>query len=221
MIDLPTVGENLIDQTNHVQAFNSTLEPSNAGFHIFVTAADLFGDALPAMEASTRESLPGWAQSIVDASAEGALDIAAVTKLLQIQHDLIFKKGVTLAEIMCAGQGQGDSAFFGSPYWNLLPFARGSVHLKSADAIDEPVIDPRFFLADFDLEATVATGKLVRKFWTSELMGESVTGQLVPGADVLPEEAMDEQWEAFHRDTGKSVSPIWGSNLLMAYSGHQ
>lgn len=203
MIDLPGVGENLIDQTNHIQAFNSTLEPSNAGFHIFVTAADLFGPDLPAIGASTLSSLPQWAQSIVDASAEGALNLAAVEKQLQIQHDLIFKKNVTLSEIMCAGVSQGETAFFGSPYWNLLPFARGSVHLGSADAIDEPVIDPRFFLADFDLQATVATAKLVRKFWTSAPIGDSVSAQIVPGADVLPEDATDEDWEAFHRDTGK------------------
>ena len=204
MIDLPGVGENLIDQTNHGQAFNTSLEPSNAGFHVFVTAADLFGDDLTAIEASTRESLSEWAQSIVDASGEGALEISAVEKQLQIQHDLIFKKNVTLSEIMCAGVGQGETAYFGSPYWNLLPFARGSVHLKSVDAIDEPVINPRFFLVDFDLEATVATGKLVRRFWTSEPMGDSVSEQIVPEADVLPEDATDEQWVAFHRDTGNS-----------------
>lgn len=221
MIDLPGVGENLIDQTNHIQAFNSSLEPSNAGFHVFVTAADLFGDDLPAIEASTRASLPEWAQSIVAASAEGALDAAAVEKLLRVQHALIFEKNVTLSEIMCAGVGQGAEASFLSPYWNLLPFARGSVHLGSAGAIDEPVIDPRFFLADFDLEATVATGRLVRKFWTSEPMGDSVSGQLSPGADVLPEDATDEQWEAFHRDAGEWPVPVHDSGALTLSSGDE
>ena len=207
VVDLPGVGENLIDQTNHMQIFNSSLEPSNAGFHIFVTAADLFGNDLPSIEASTRKNLPKWAKTIVEASTEGALDIRAVEKLLQIQHDLIFKKKVTLSEIMCAGVAQGDTTFFGSPYWNLLPFARGSVHLKSADAINDPVIDPRFFLIDFDLDATVATAKLVRKFWTSEPMGDSVSGEISPGSDVVPGDATDEEWAAFHRNTGTCTFP--------------
>lgn len=202
MVDLSGVGENLIDQTNHVQAFNSSLEPSNTSLHVFVTAADLFGDDLTSIEASTRESIPEWAQAIVEASGEGILDVTAIETQLSLQHDLIFKQGVTLAEIMTVGTGEGDSVLFGCAYWNLLPFARGSVHLKSADEIDAPVIDPRFFLVDFDLEATVSTGKMARKFWNSAPISDFVSGQLVPESHVLPEKATDEQWASFHQDTG-------------------
>ena len=197
------MGENLIDQTNHVQAFASDMEASGTAFHVFVTAADLFGDDLADIEASTRKRLPEWAQDIVDASGEGALDLRAVEKHLQIQHDLIFKQNVTLSEIMCVGTGTGDQTFFGSAYWNLLPFARGSVHLKSADEINTPVINPRFFSVDFDLDVTVATGKLVRKFWASAPMGDAISAQIVPDSDTLPEDATDEQWAAFHSSGGE------------------
>ncbi|SPO06950.1 related to alcohol oxidase [Cephalotrichum gorgonifer] len=204
VVDLPGVGENLIDQTNTVQAWIANFEASSTQFQAFVTAADLFGDDLPAVEASTRESLSSWSQAIVDASGEGALDPAAVETQLRLQHDLIFKKNVTLAEVISmgaanAGLGNGDTPVFGSAYWNLLPFSRGSVHLRSADAIDDPAIDPRYNLVDFDLQASVAAGKLVRKFWASQPIAGSVSGQVVPGPDVLPEDATEEEWESFHR----------------------
>ncbi|SPO06060.1 related to alcohol oxidase [Cephalotrichum gorgonifer] len=200
VVDLPGVGENLVEQTNHAQAFSSNLEPSGAAFHVFVTAADLFGDELATVEAATRENLTGWAEAIVDASSNNALNVSVIETLLRIQHDLIFKHEVTLAEILTFGIGQeGSDPVFGSNYWNLLPFSRGSVHLGSAEDINAPVIDPHFFLVDFDLDATVATGKMVRKFWTSNPMSDSVSGQIVPGSDVLPDDATDEQWEAFHR----------------------
>jgi choline dehydrogenase len=65
--------------------------------------------------------------------------------LLSIQHDLIFKKNVTMAEILV---GSADILVM-SNYWILLPFSRGSVHLGSVDEINTPVCDPRFFLVDF------------------------------------------------------------------------
>jgi choline dehydrogenase len=202
-IALPGVGENLQEQPNLILAFSGNLESSASAYHTFASAADLFGDDLAAVKASTRASISKWAQAAVDASGSDALNIKAVEKIMGIQHDLLFKCNVTAAEIISvvAPVGQGLLA---SNYWPLLPFSRGSVHLGSTDKINEPVIDPRMFLADFDLTASVATGKLSQKFWLSPPMSANVIAPLLPGADVLPNNATDAQWESYVRTQGES-----------------
>lgn len=192
-VDLPSVGENLIEQTNIVLAYSGDLESSASAYHTFVTAADLFGSDITAVEASTRASLSKWAQAAVDASGSDALNITAVEKLLSIQHDLIFKRNITAAEIITVIA----PGLLASNYWYLLPFSRGSVHLGSAEQINNPLIDPRYFLADFDLNATVITGKMAQKYWLSEPMNTFVAEPLIPGSDVLPNNATNSQWESF------------------------
>jgi choline dehydrogenase len=202
-VELPGVGENLVEQPNLILAYSGDLEPSSNAYHTFATAADLFGSDVAAVEASTLANLSKWAQTAVDASGSDALNVTAIEKLLHIQHDLLFKQNVTAAEVLTVVAPQGLLA---SNYWILLPFSRGSVHLGSADKINEPLIDPRFFLANFDLNATVATGKLTQRFWLSEPMNNVVTGPLIPGPDVLPNDATDAQWETYVRESGEFFS---------------
>ena len=180
------------------------METANNAYHTFATVADLFGSDVAAVEESTRASLSKWAQAAVDASGSDALNITAVEKLLQIQHDLLFKQNVTAAEILTIIA----PGLLASNYWFLFPFGRGSVHLGSVEKINEPVYDPRFFLADFDLNATIVTGKLAQRFWLSEPMNTVVTGPLIPGPDVLPNNATDEQWEAYVRESGEFRSDL-------------
>ena len=207
-IDLRGVGENLIEQPSLILAYSGEPEASSSAYHTFATAADLFGSDLASVEASTLASLSQSAQEAVDASNDG-LNVTAIEKLLRIQHDLIFKHNVTAAELLTVIAPQGLLA---SNYWILLPFSRGSVHLGSADKINEPLIDPRFFLADFDMNVTVATGKLAQRFWLSEPMNSVVNGPLIPGPDILPNDATEVQWETYVRATGKPPS-----NLLTVY----
>lgn len=202
-VDLPSVGENLIEQPNNILAYSGDLESLSNAYHTFATVADLFGNDVAAIEASTRASLSKWAQAAVDASGSDALNITAIEKLLHIQHDLLFKKNVTAAEVLTVVAPQGLLA---SNFWILLPFSRGSVHLGSAEKINEPLINPRFFLADFDLTATVATGKLAQRFWLSGPVNISVTEPLIPGSDVLPNNATDVQWESYAREYRKASS---------------
>ena len=196
-IDLPGVGENLIEQSNLILAYSGDLDSSSNAYHTFATMADLFGSDVAAVEEATRANLSKWAQAAADASGSDVLNVTAVEKLFQVQHDLLFKQNVTAAEILTVIAPQGLLA---SNFWILLPFSRGSVHLGSAEKINEPLIDPRFFLADFDLNATVVTGKLTQKFWLSEPMNTVVTGPLIPGPDILPNNATEEQWEAYVRE---------------------
>lgn len=199
-IELPGVGENLIEQPSNLIAFSGDLEPSASAYHAFVTMHDIFGNQTAKIAVSTKQSLQKWARQTVNIS-NGALTESAVLKQLQIQHDLLFQQNVTAAEIITVIAPEGLLA---SAYWILLPFSRGSVHLGAVDKINEPIINPRLLSVDFDLTAQIATGNMAQRFWLSQPMATArgVGGPLVPGPDILPENATGAQWEAFTRDTG-------------------
>ncbi|KAM0517518.1 hypothetical protein ACHAPS_008177 [Verticillium nonalfalfae] len=114
----------------------------------------------------------------------------------------MFKKNATIAEILtiiAVGLQFSD-------YWILFPFSRGSVHLSSKESIDKPLFDPRLMLADFDVQTTVAAGRLAKKFWQSEPVAASVGGQVLPDAATLPDDATDAQWETWARNNASMMS---------------
>ncbi|PGH15606.1 hypothetical protein AJ80_05470 [Polytolypa hystricis UAMH7299] len=197
-VDLPGVGENLQDRSNNYLAFAGYMGASASAYMHFYKASDLFGSKITGIEASTRASLSKWAQAIVDASGSSALQVTAIEKLLRVQHDLLFKHNVTAAEIL-TGVAPLGVELFGSSFWTLMPFSRGNVHLQSTENIHKPLIDPRFFLIDFDLTTAVALGKLARKFWLSKRVNEFTKTQVVPPVNILPKDATDAQWESFMR----------------------
>lgn len=195
-----------MEQPNHLLSFSGNLEASANAYHTYVTAADIFGADLAAVEEETRSSLSRWAQAAVDASGLGSLMISAVTKLLRVQHDILFKRNGTIGEILTIVAPGG---LLLSQYWLLLPFSRGSAHLGLLGNIDQPVIDPRLFLAEFDLSALTAVGRFAEKFWLSDPMNAqaSVIGPLPQGTASLPNNATDAQWHAHLRDTGTYKFP--------------
>ncbi|KAK8109208.1 glucose oxidase [Apiospora sp. TS-2023a] len=196
VVDLPGVGENLQDQPNTILMYNGTtpedlklgaIEP----YSTFLTAADLFdSSSLSALASRTLDSIPAWATQI--AAANGSrVPATALERIFRLQHDLIFAKKVTVAEIVSFAQpGQ-----YGSAWWPLLPFSRGSVHL--CGKCQEPIIDPQYLLADFDMTIAIAAGRVAQRFWRTTPMAELVGANTVPGAELLPESnATDAQWEA-------------------------
>ncbi|KAK4245571.1 glucose oxidase [Corynascus novoguineensis] len=206
-INLPGVGENLVEQPSHFLMYSGDLPSAASAYHAYVTAADLFGANLSAVEEVTRASIPTWARAAADASGPGSLDVHAIEKVLQIQHDLLFKYNATAAEILVV---IAPGNILASNYWALFPFSRGSVHLGLRSKLDEPVVDPRIFLADFDASTMVAAARVVEKFWSSEPMKTqaSVTGPVVSGDFDLPGNATDAQWHAYLRNTGKQPPPF-------------
>ncbi|KAI0455677.1 GMC oxidoreductase [Xylaria acuta] len=197
LIDLPGVGEYLQEQPNTVLVYSSTQNMSgSAPYATFPTAQDMFGDETSAINASTAAQIPDWAKKVAAAS-NGAVKAANVEKLLRIQHDLIFKKNVTIGESLTSiSQGYLVSAM-----WLLLPFSWGSVHLTSVDAIDAPAIDPKYFLVDFDLDVQIGLGRLAQKYWHTKPISDLVGSGVSPTDDVLPVNATDGQWTGYISDT--------------------
>ena len=121
---------------------------------------------------------------------------------MSVQHDLLFKKKASAAEVLISSAGTRLLAVAIAS----LPFSRGSVHLRSTDLADvnRPMIDPRFLQIDFDREWTVRAAKFANEFWSAAPAKQLVTGS----AAMLPLNASDEQWAAYVAASCKSWSPV-------------
>ncbi|KAH8647398.1 GMC oxidoreductase [Xylariales sp. PMI_506] len=202
-VDLPGVGEFLQDQ--ELSTFSWTGTENDTGITNYVTMAtahDLFGSNTSAIATSTKASLPEWAV-IASVASNGAIDPAAFETRFRVQHELIFAKNVTVTEILTSGS---TSNTLGAACWILMPFSRGSVHLGSPEAINNPIIDPKFLSIDFDLQMLIGAGSFTRQSWATPPLANLVTGQLSPNEETLPPNATKDQWTAFVRST---VGTTW------------
>lgn len=188
VIDLPGVGENLQEQPNSNIMFSGTLNVSGTGttYSTFGTAEDIFGPNKSIIAASTNASLARYAQLAATASHD-RVNVSALEQIFLLQHDLIFSKNVTISETLT----DYTSGFFLSVWWSLLPFSRGSVHLGSVDKIDQPVIDPRYFLADIDMVSQIAIGKQAHTLWHTGPVEEYVVTNLTA------DPTSDEEWARY------------------------
>ncbi|ETS73552.1 hypothetical protein PFICI_14498 [Pestalotiopsis fici W106-1] len=195
-IDLPGVGENMIEQPLGVVAYAGNV-PNATGtivpFGLFINARDTFGEQTAAVAASTKANLSSWAADISAANG-GIISAEALLEVFEIQHDLIFNHNVTIGEILSNFAEQDGYRYVANVWWPLLPFSRGSVHLKSANAIDDPAIDPQYLLADFDVTVMTGVGRVAQSFFFQEPMSNNITTALLPGDALLPRNATDEQW---------------------------
>ncbi|KAM0257944.1 hypothetical protein ACHAQJ_004102 [Trichoderma viride] len=214
IVDSPGVGENMIDQTN-VALIYATKDsfPGYAPYATFVNATSLFGSNVASLAASTKKSLSRWAQKLANAT-DRAPSAKALERLFQVQHDLIFKNDVTIAEILTSASDTTAVAV----YWDVLPFSRGSVHLSSANDndINKPQINPRFLSVDFDIAVQVALGRLSTTFWNTAPVSAIIEAEVQPNSTVLPPNATDAQWEDFTASTLTSNSHSIGTASMMA-----
>lgn len=209
VVDLPGVGENLQEQGNNRVVYSTTPEAAGIGIsQTWASPADIFGSDLADVASRTRDELPRWADQIVSASAAtGALlNRTAVEAVLRAQHELVFGdaaaegNATTLTEFVTQSLGTGVLIV---SHWTLFPFSRGSVHLASADAsrIDEPRIDPRLNLVEFDITAQTQAARLGAQLAKTGSLSGLVAGRVQPSPEVLPEDATDDQWRKYIRTT--------------------
>lgn len=135
--------------------------------------------------ASTEAKLGGYATAVATAS-NSSLNTTALEQVYRVQHDLMFSKNITLGETLTIYFE--DYGYFLSAYWLLFPFSRGSVHLSKASQTNKPVIDPRYFLVDFDMDQEVAIGKQAHTFWHTSPMGDYIT------VNVTADPTTDAEW---------------------------
>ncbi|KAI1144215.1 putative GMC oxidoreductase [Hypoxylon sp. FL0543] len=210
-INLPGVGEHLQEQPNTALEYSSKINVTGtAPYATFATAQDIFGNETSAVAAATDAKLSEWAQKISRVNS-GGIDASTLEKIFRIQHDLIFEKNVTIAETLTSGSG----GILISAFWLLLPFSRGNVHIKSAEQLDNPAIDPKYLLIDFDLAVQTGLGRLSQKLWYTDPISDLVVGNLVPGEASLPRNATDSQWATFIAGTSSpNHHPIGTASMM-------
>lgn len=202
-VNLPGVGESLLDHNivgmTYNYASNDSLDNGRIQFATMPTAQDVFGDKTASIAASSLAKLPEYAKAL-SATSDGAISASAIEKRFRIQHDLIFKKNVTVAELFPTNTGSNIFAQF----WTSMPFSWGSVHLGSKDGIDEPVITPNIMATDFDVEMLTAVGRLSHKAFVTPPLSELIGDNTSPGYSILPLNASDKQWATYFKGNGKS-----------------
>jgi choline dehydrogenase len=192
-VALPSVGENLQDQPNVLLVSHSKIQVTGlAPYAVFPTMVDLFGAEFDTIAARVKTGLSGWAERVSDASG-GAISALALQHLYELQCRLLFEESVPSAELLTTAGGNSLVTVL----WPLVPFSRGGVHIASADPLAQPAIDPRFFLVDFDMEATVATMRMAQRFWATEPMTDIVGPAIKPDAGTISPDAPDADWATY------------------------
>ncbi|KAM0150371.1 hypothetical protein ACHAQE_008587 [Botrytis cinerea] len=194
VVDLPTVGENLQDQTNTGLAYNSSGNTSFSGAGTLVaypSAAQVFGSEVQNISAHVLQSLPSYAEQV--SAASGNITKAAdLLEFFKVQHDLIFSTThpVPMAEILIIP----SATSFSSEYWALLPFARGSIHITSSVAGEPAAINPNYYMFDWDITSQISTAKFIRSVFKTSPFSSFVGSETKPGLNTVSANATEAEW---------------------------
>lgn len=192
-MNLPTVGENLQDQTNSAIAFNTSTNSNITNpptFISYLTATDLFGNETAALNASVKASLYEYAETVANTTGN-VIDVNTTAKLFALQHDIYFNSQAPITEILTIPSA--DSISF--QYWPLLPFSRGNIHINSSNTSAPAAINPNFFLLDFDVKGHVDTTRMARKIAATAPFSKYVGVETTPGLETLPADATDAEFQ--------------------------
>lgn len=194
VVDLPTVGENLQDQTNtglNWNTANSTSYNASGDFVAYPTAADIFGSRIANVSADILASLPSYADQVAAASG----NITKSRDLLSfftLQHNLIFstEHPVPVAEVLITPSG----TVIDVEYWALLPFARGNIHISSATAGVPATINPNYYMLGWDITAQFEVSQFIRTIMATTPFASLVADETKPGLDAVPANTTEAEW---------------------------
>ncbi|TFK33762.1 hypothetical protein BDQ12DRAFT_766091 [Crucibulum laeve] len=217
LIDLKTVGRNLQEQTmNSLGAGGNGFNTGGRGPSDAIAYPNLyqvFGNEANATINRIRSSLSAWASS----QAGSGLSASALEQIFEVQADLIINNNAPVVELFY------DTGFpddLGIDMWQLLPFSRGSVKIKSNNPFTYPQINVNYFSVSLDLDIQVAGARLARKILTSPPLNSLSTGETIPGGSV-PDNAdrgSDQDWKKWIQNGFASVAHPIGTAAMMKRS---
>ncbi|KAF8154930.1 hypothetical protein B0H34DRAFT_783908 [Crassisporium funariophilum] len=214
LINLPTVGKNLQEQTMNIFGAGGNdfdlggRGPSNA--IAYPNLYQIFGSSANATGSRIQSSIATWAAS----QAGSGLSANALQQIFQVQADLIINNNAPVAEIFY-DTGYPDT--LGMLLWNLLPFSRGNVKL-TVTPIRSSIVN--YFSVDIDLDIQVAGARLARKILTSAPLSSLSTGETTPGTQVPDNgnRGSDADWKSWILRTFSSVAHPIGTAAMMKRS---
>lgn len=165
----------------------------------YPSVTQLFSNAT-AVGAQLLRQLPAYAAQVV--SANGNVTKAAdIERFFKIQWDLIFKSHIPVAEILVEPSGRT----LDTEYWGSVPFARGNVHISSADPTATAAIDPKYFMLDFDLHAQVQAARFIRQLFKTEPFAATAGAETSPGLSTVSAKADDQGWSSFLKNNCRFI----------------
>ncbi|KAL5356135.1 GMC oxidoreductase-domain-containing protein [Aspergillus floccosus] len=189
-VSLPGVGENAQDQPNTAIMFSTKMNLNGTAPYVtYASIHDLFGPQADDVAKTTAQQIKAWSREITKANGSG-VDAASVEQLLSVQHDMIFHKNLSCVEILTTASGHN----LASAFWISYPFSRGSVHVRSANPLDYPVVNPNYFMVDWDTELQMKIKELVTEYWASGPISSIVGGRIQPNMSTIPENATTDEW---------------------------
>jgi choline dehydrogenase-like flavoprotein len=200
-VNSPFVGENLQDQTTVDTNYAANANYTGAGGFIgYFNATDVWGNNTAAYSKTTKASLEQYANRTVDATG-GITDRETLLKLFQIQHELIFEDEVVISEVIVNPPSASSGLL---EYWGLMPFSRGSIHIKSNNASAPAAINPNYFMLDYDIKQQIATARAARKIAMTAPLSNILTSETTPSFDIVPLNATDAVWGAWLKSVYRS-----------------
>ncbi|KAL5634055.1 hypothetical protein ACGC1H_006030 [Rhizoctonia solani] len=216
VVDLPTVGKNLQEQTmNSFGAKGNGFDyggsgPSNA--NAFPGIHHVFGSQAESVASQIYSNIPAWAQSL----ANNGGSAAGLEKVFRVQADLITKKNVPITEVSFK---TGSVADLGINMWTLLPFSRGNVHINSTNPFAIPRVTMNYFAVDFDLQCQIAGARMVRKILAGAPLNTLSVGETIPGNTTVPDDGSggsDADWAPWIKTKFVSVAHPVGTCAMMS-----
>lgn len=197
VVNISTVGENLQDQTNNGLAYEGReFWLGSPTFSALPSADQLYGKNVSAVASFVNSSLADYAKAVAN-SSNGAVQEANLLSAFQLQYDLVFKSQVPYAEIVFVPIAHS----FSSEYWPLLPFSRGSIHIKSADASQPASINPNYFMFEQDLNSQADVARYIRNIFETAPLSDLVGDEFSPSLDHVPVNASESEWTSWAKST--------------------
>nr|BBE38580.1 FAD-dependent glucose dehydrogenase [Aspergillus bisporus]BBE38581.1 FAD-dependent glucose dehydrogenase [synthetic construct] len=210
-VNLPTVGENLQDQITSTMGASGFEDITGAKTVVYANVHDIFGDDAESFAKSVANNIPQYAKQIATVSGN-TMTAKNLQTLFNVQYDLIFNQNISIAEILYIPTG---TKALNSLYWGLLPFARGNVHISSSDPKAMPVINPNYFMFDWDTDSQVAIAKYIRKSWETAPLKTLIQDETLPGYGAVPQGASDDEWKQWLISTYRSNFHPVGTAAMM------
>ncbi|KAI4718677.1 alcohol oxidase [Aureobasidium sp. EXF-10727] len=199
------VGKNLQEQTKNTITYapkSDDLEGSGPSSAIaFPNVHQLLGNMSSAVQAETLASLASYAANL---EAQGLVANATAThEIINYQVTNLFNQSEAAAEIFFTLASKIDSApaTVGADVWNLIPLARGTVHISSNNSFDLPTVEPSYFKHPLDLRLQTLATKQAAQVYSTAPLADMIEKRVLPASELGSYDA----WEGFVKNTFTSV----------------
>lgn len=216
VVNLPTVGENLQDQTTNgfqyipSSEFNASYDGSFNPFVTYPSASSVFGSNVSAVAADIKSKLQLYAEQT--AAANGNVTRPAdLLEFFEMQYDLLYERQTPFAEFLIFV----NSGVWNAQMWSIRPFSRGSVHIGSSSPTDGAVINPNYFLLDVDLIQLVGAANFLREVFSTAPFSSNAGAETMPSFSAVPVGAGEDGWKSLVFETYRSNWHYVGTAAMM------